>query len=123
MLKPPNLFDLFNSTDSNQSEIPLPKEQLIDADSDIDALAEPEYEALDKQLANLMVELNSYEPETDEAKKSLNKTLRHCTLEISKRTREGQIAKHITAEQKQTLLQTTVVGEVGEYMPLVIKME
>ena len=81
---------------------------------------EPEYEALDYQLADLMVELNDFVPEDEKDKKKLNKTLRHCTLEISKRTREGQISNEVTAEQQALLLQTTVVGEAGDYMPLVI---
>lgn len=84
---------------------------------------EPEYEVLDTQLADLMLELNSFEPQNDKDKKALRNTLKECTLEVSKRTREGQIAKEITSEQKHTLLQTTVVGEAGDYMPLIIDSE
>ena len=82
--------------------------------------AEPEYEALDYQLADLMVELNDFVPDDEQAKKALNKTLRHCTLEISKSTREGQIAFEISTEQSTLIMQTTVVGEAGEYMPLIV---
>ena len=81
---------------------------------------EPEYEALDYQLADLMVELNDFIPEVEDERKSLNRTLRQCTLEISKRTREGQIAFALCADQQSTLLQTTVVGKAGDFMPLII---
>ena len=74
------------------------------------------YEPLDYQLADLMQELNGEQ----EDKKSQNKTLKACTLEISKHTREGQIAIAITAEQQTELLQTKVVGEAVEYKPLII---
>jgi exodeoxyribonuclease V alpha subunit len=84
---------------------------------------EPEYEALDYQLADLMVELNDFKPADEQELKALNKTLSYCTLEISKRTREGQISNEITLEQQQLLLQTTVVGEPGEYMPLIVETD
>ncbi len=84
---------------------------------------EPEYETLDYQLADLMVELNDFKPADEQELKALNKTLRHCTLEISKRTREGQISNEITPEQQQLILQTTVVGEPGEYMPLIVETD
>ena len=75
------------------------------------------YEPLDYQLADLMQELNGEQ----EDKKAQNKTLKACTLEISKHTREGQIAIDITAEQQAELLQTKVVGEAGDYKPLIIE--
>ncbi len=79
--------------------------------------AEPAaYEALDYQLADLMQELNGLQ----ESNKAQNKTLKACTLEISKHTREGQIAIAITDEQQVELLQTKVVGEAGDYKPLII---
>jgi len=74
------------------------------------------YEPLDYQLAELFQELNGY----SEEKKAQNKVIKHCTLEISKHTREGQIAIAITAEQQAELLQTKVVGEAGDYKPLII---
>ena len=104
-----SMFSASPAKQANEPEIPLSN-----------VPAEPEYETLDYQLADLMVELNDFIPDTDEEKIALNKTLRHCTLEISKCTREGQIAKHITAEQINAIIQTTVVGEVGDYMPLIV---
>ncbi len=84
------------------------------------ATIEIEYDALDYQLADLMIELNDYAPDDENVKKDLENTLKHCTLEISKNTREGQIAKAISDEQQSLLLQTTVVGAAGDYMPLII---
>ena len=91
--------------------------------SETDNSAVDEYEALDHQLAALMLELNDYTPELDDDRKALNQTLKYCTLEISKKTREGQIAKHISTEQKDIIMQATVVGEAGDYMPLIVTDE
>ena len=68
------------------------------------------YEALDYQLAELLQSLNG----------KPDRVLLHCTLEISKHTREGQIAIVCTAEQQAALLATQLVGEAGEYKPLII---
>ena len=68
------------------------------------------YEALDIQLAELMERLNG----------ESNKALKTCTLDISKRTREGQIAMPCSTEQEAILRQTKVVGEANEYKPLVL---
>jgi exodeoxyribonuclease V alpha subunit len=77
-----------------------------------------DYEALDIQLANLMLELDC---EQDSEKKSKqNKMLKDCTLEISKHTREGQIALYCTDMQQSKLLETKVVGKAGEYKPLIL---
>jgi len=91
--------------------------------SETDNSAVDEYEALDHQLAALMLELNDYRPESDDDRKALNQTLKYCTLEISKKTREGQIAKHISTEQKDIIMQATVVGKAGDYMPLIVTDE
>jgi len=70
----------------------------------------PNYELLDFQLADLMEELNGIK----------NQTLRNCTLEISKHTREGQIAIPCSPDQQIELLKTKVVGKAGDYKPLII---
>jgi len=96
-------------------------EQLSIFDASLDSLPEPAepiikktvetvYEPLDKQLANLMIQLNGEK----------NSTLTHCTLEISKHTREGQIAIECSKDQQTALLKTKVVGTVGEYKPLIL---
>jgi len=75
------------------------------------AMQEPTvYEALDYQLAGLLQSLNG-KPDT---------VLEHYTLEISKHTREGQIAVACKREDQKELLATQVVGEAGEYMPLIL---
>ncbi len=71
------------------------------------------YEALDHQLSDLMHQLNG-----DKGEK--NQTLKHCTLEISQHTREGQIAIKCNEAQQAELLKTTVVGKAGDYKPLVL---
>ncbi len=68
------------------------------------------YEALDYQLAELLQSLNG-EP---------NAVLEQCTLEISKHTREGQIAMCCSKDQRKALLSTQVVGEAGDYKPLIL---
>ena len=68
------------------------------------------YDALDFQLADLMLELNG----------ETNQTLKNCTLEISKHTREGQIAIVCTEEQQTELLKTKVVGRAEDYKPLIL---
>ncbi|HIP81045.1 MAG TPA: hypothetical protein EYH16_01360, partial [Leucothrix mucor] len=68
------------------------------------------YEPLDKQLAQLMVQLNGEK----------NPVLKNCVLEISKHTREGQIAINCSLDQQTALLKTKVVGEAGEYKPLIL---
>ena len=101
---------------SNEAVTEKPvKDEALSVDS-----TDTEYEALDNYLADLMVELNSYKPDDEQEKKALNKTLRACTLEISKRTREGQIAYQISTAQKSILLSSTVAGEASDYMPLII---
>ncbi len=82
--------------------------------------SETEYEDLDYQLANLLVELNDFQPDDPQQKIALNKLLKSTTLEISKYTREGQIYLEISADHQAQLQQTTVVGLVGDYMPLII---
>ena len=72
------------------------------------------FELLDYQLADLMQSLNGKEEDAE------NQTLKECTLEISKHTREGQIAYAITPEQRAKLLETKVVGEADDYKPLII---
>jgi len=77
------------------------------------------YEPLDHQLSDLMHELNgdiSYDKNSGEK----NKALKHCTLEISQHTREGQIAIECTQAQQSELLSTDVVGEAGDYKPLIL---
>ena len=81
---------------------------------------EIEYDALDYQLADLMIELNDFKPEDEKEKKSFNKTLRHCTLEISKNTREGKVFKVLSEVQQDILFQSSVVGKGGDYQPLII---
>lgn len=68
------------------------------------------YEALDFQLADLMLELNG----------EANQTLKDCTLEISKHTREGQITIACSDAQQTELLKTKVVGGAGDYKPLIL---
>ena len=68
------------------------------------------YEPLDFQLADLMQELNGEK----------NKTLEECVLEISKHTREGQIAITCSQEQSEALLKTEVVGQTEDYKPLIL---
>jgi exodeoxyribonuclease V alpha subunit len=79
-----------------------------------------EYEPLDKQLAELMQELNSSKDKDSELQAAQNKVIKRCTLEISKHTREGQIAIPVTEEDQAVLLQTNVGGEAGDYKPLII---
>jgi exodeoxyribonuclease V alpha subunit len=74
------------------------------------------YEPLDYQLAELFQELNGFSEEN----KAQNKAIKHCTLEISKHTREGQIAIPVSEGQRAELLQTKVAGEAGDYKPLII---
>lgn len=83
------------------------------AEADTPAVIENEstnYEALDFQLADLMLELNG----------ETNQTLKDCTLEISKHTREGQIAIACSDTQESELLKTRVVGGKGDYKPLIL---
>ncbi|MEB8434028.1 exodeoxyribonuclease V subunit alpha [Cocleimonas sp. KMM 6892] len=79
-----------------------------------------EYEALDKQLAELMQELNSSKDKESDLQIAQNKVIKRCTLEISKHTREGQIAIPVSEEDQAVLLQTNVGGEAGDYKPLII---
>jgi len=72
------------------------------------------YEALDNQLSDLMHELNG---DSGDGK---NQILKHCTLEISQHTREGQIAISCNPTQQTELLNTHVVGEAGDYKPLIL---
>ena len=122
MQTPSDQFDLFTSTDSvldtNQSEITLSDSH----DSHPPELkTEPEeYEALDMQLAELMQELNSSKDKNSDLQTAQNKVIKHCTLEISKHTREGQIAIPVSEEHQAVLLQTNVGGEAGDYKPLII---
>ena len=82
--------------------------------------AQESYEPLDMQLASLFQELNGLQ----ESNKEQNKTLKTCTLEISKHTREGQIAIVCSAEQQSELLKTNVVAEAADvannYKPLIL---
>lgn len=80
------------------------------ADSVDTNIPETIYEPLDKQLAQLMIQLNGEN----------NTVLESCVLEISKHTREGQIAITCSAEQQTALLKTKVVGKAGEYKPLIL---
>jgi len=68
------------------------------------------YEPLDWQLAELMQQLNGEE----------NQTLKNCTLEISKHTREGQIALACNQAQQDELSTLNVVGKAGDYQPLIL---
>ena len=81
MESPAGQFDLF-TTDSSDGDMGN------DMGNDNGSLESHEYEPLDYQLAELMQEFNGEQ----EDKKAQNKTLKACTLEISKHTREGQIA-------------------------------
>jgi len=74
---------------------------------------EMSYDALDHQLSDLMHQLNG-----DKGDK--NPILKHCTLEISQHTREGQIAIKCNEAQQAELLKTTVVGKAGDYKPLIL---
>ena len=68
------------------------------------------YKALDHQLADLMQKLNG----------ESNKTLKECTLEISKNTQEGKIAFACNSQQQKELLLAEVVGGEGDYKPLIL---
>ena len=81
----------------------------------IEEVEEKTYEALDHQLSDLMHELNG-----DANSGEKNQNLKHCTLEISQHTREGQIAIKCTQTQQAELLKTSVVGEAGDYKPLIL---
>jgi len=111
-----SMFSNKNSNEKLNKKSPVDDSSLVDKHN----VEEIEYEALDKQLSDLMVELNDFKADDVDEAKQLNKILRSCTLDISKRTREGQISSQISSEHRDVLLQTTVVGEVGEYMPLLI---
>jgi exodeoxyribonuclease V alpha subunit len=87
------------------SDNPPPMEEVV----------EKTYEALDLQLSDLMHYLNG-----DKHSGEKNQTLKHCTLEISQHTREGQIAIECTDAQQTELLKTHVVGEAGDYKPLIL---
>ncbi len=76
---------------------------------------EKTYEALDHQLSDLLHELNG-----DQNSGEKNPILKHCTLEISQHTREGQIAIECSTAQQEELLKTHVVGEAGDYKPLIL---
>ena len=116
MQTPSNQFDLFSSAttepDSSESENTLPT-----------SLPAEEYEALDKQLAELMQELNSSKDKDSDLQTAQNEVIKHCTLEISKHTREGQIAIPVTEQDQAVLLQTNVGGEAGDYKPLIIDQD
>ena len=71
------------------------------------------YEALDHQLSDLMHQLN-------DDKGDKNSVLKHCALEISQHTRDGQIAIKCNKAQQAELLKTTVVGKAGDYKPLIL---
>jgi exodeoxyribonuclease V alpha subunit len=68
------------------------------------------YEALDYQIAALLQEQNGEK----------NSTLEKCILNISKNTREGQIFSACNATQQTELLLTKVVGQAGDYKPLIV---
>lgn len=68
------------------------------------------YEALDYQIATLLQEQNGEK----------NSTLEKCILNISKNTREGQIFSACNTTQQTELLSTKVVGQAGDYKPLII---
>ena len=82
------------------------------------------YEPLDIQLAHLMLELNTENKNLENKAIDENKILEHCTQEISKLTREGQIAIRCTRDQQEKLLSTKVVGkagsEIGNEKPLIL---
>ena len=78
--------------------------------SAFEPLEEISYEPLDFQLADLMLELNG----------DKNKTLKNCVLEISKSTREGQIAIPCTDHQQTELKKTNIVGLADDYQPLIL---
>ena len=71
---------------------------------------EPVYDLLDIQLADLIERLNGEK----------NAVLRQCTLDISKQTREGQIALQCSEKQQQVLLESKVVGQADELQPLIL---
>lgn len=71
----------------------------------------PDYEPLDQQLADLLQELNQSE----------NQILSKSTLALSKQTREGNIALHCSPDQQAELLKTKVVGESGQFKPLILE--
>ncbi len=119
MQTPQDQFDLFNSTDQNQSEAERSSILPIEIEVEINPPKE-EYEVLDMQLANLMQELNVSKDKDSDLQKAQNKVIKHCTLEISKHTREGQIAIPVSEEDQAVLLQTNVGGEAGAYKPLII---
>jgi exodeoxyribonuclease V alpha subunit len=92
----------------------MPEQLTMDFDNPATAppaMQEPTvYEALDYQLAGLLQSLNG----------KPDRMLEHYTLEISRHTREGQIAVACKREDQEGLLATQVVGEAGEYMPLIL---
>jgi exodeoxyribonuclease V alpha subunit len=80
----------------------------------MEEVQEKTYEALDHQLSDLMHELNG---DSGDGK---NQILKHCTLEISQHTREGQIAISCNKTQQTELSNTHVVGVAGDYKPLIL---
>ncbi|WP_299880251.1 exodeoxyribonuclease V subunit alpha [uncultured Cocleimonas sp.] len=121
MQTPSDQIDLFStaSTDPNQSETILSGSSLSDSHESHSPVTE-EYEALDKQLAELMQELNSSKDKDSDLQAAQNEVIKRCTLEISKHTREGQIAIPVSEQDQAVLLQTNVGGEAGDYKPLII---
>ena len=107
-------LSMFDSQSDPVKELPEVKKQIPPE------AEKTEYEALDKQLADLLQELNVFKDKDSDLQKAQNKIIKHCTLEISKHTREGQIAIPISEEHQAVLLQTNVAGEAGDYKPLII---
>jgi len=98
---------------TSKSPPSMKNEQLSMSFSSPTPIQDPEennYEALDHQLADLMQSLNGEKSET----------LKHCVLEISQHTREGQIAIACTSEQQTELRKAEVVGDAGDYQPLIL---
>ncbi len=108
-------LSMFGGSDDSIKESP----DKIESPPVVDSVTE-EYEALDKQLAVLMQELNGLKDKDSDLQTAQNKVIKHCTLEISKHTREGQIAIAVSEEDQAVLLQTNVGGEAGDYKPLII---
>ena len=112
-----------DSADSKKDATDVLPETVETPSTNLQQQAPPEaeeYEALDKQLAELMQELNSSKDKDSELQAAQNKVIKRCTLEISKHTREGQIAIPVSEEDQTILLQTNVGGEAGDYKPLII---
>lgn len=97
--------------------------------TEIQPQPENDYEPLDYQLAQLMLEQNTFHFNDDnnansaqrtEQQAALHRAIKQYTLAISRHTREGQIALPIAAVDAELLLHSNVAGQAGEYTPLVI---